>query len=229
MWNVEFYPMKIKELPEEARPREKLLSLGPSSLKNYELLACVLGKGTVKEDVITLSKRIIEQYGNSLFLQNFKVRDLQELFEIGFVQACQITAMVELSRRLFKEKSTNQFLKPQDVFEYCKNMQFLKKEHLRGLFLDVKNKLLRDELISVGTVDRTLSHPREIFRPAIEVSAVSFILVHNHPSGDPTPSVEDIEFTKKIKQVSEIMEIDFLDHIIIGDNIFVSLKELLKL
>ncbi len=220
--------MKIKELPAEARPREKLILLGPSHLKNYELLACVLGKGTVKEDVLAIAKRIIEQYGNNLFLQNFKVKDLQELFEIGIVQACQITAMVELSKRLFKEKSTNQFLKPQDVFEYCKNMKFFKKEHLRGLYLDVKNRLLRDEIISVGTVDKTLSHPREILRPAIEVSAVSFILVHNHPSGDPTPSPEDLNFTKKVKSISEIMEIEFLDHIIIGDENFISLKELLK-
>lgn len=220
--------MKLKELPVDARPREKLTLLGPSSLRNYELLACVLGKGTVKEDVISLSRRLIGQYGNNLFDQNYTVKDLQELFSLGFVQACQITAMAELAKRLLSEKKDHQFLKPQDVFEFCKNMNFLKKEHLRGLYLDVKNRLLRDEVISVGTVDKTLSHPREVFKPAIEISAVSLILVHNHPSGDPTPSKEDIEFTKKIKNLSEIMELELLDHIIIGENSFVSLKELLK-
>ncbi|HOK23616.1 MAG TPA: DNA repair protein RadC [Candidatus Hydrothermia bacterium] len=220
--------MKIKDLPVEARPREKLLMAGPSALKNYELLACILGKGTVKEDVISISKKLIEQYGNNLITQNFTVRDLQELFGLGFVQACQVTAMTELARRLFNEKTDQQFLKPEDVYKYCRGMYFLKKEHLRGLYLDVKNRLLRDDIISVGTVDKTLSHPREVFKPAIEVSAVSLVLVHNHPSGDPTPSKEDIDFTKKIKSISEMMEIELLDHIIIGADSFISLKELLK-
>jgi len=218
--------VKIKELPPEARPREKLANHGPSYLKNYELLACILGKGNAKEDVLSISKRIIEQYGDNLFFQSFSVQDLQELFDLGFVQACQISALSELLKRFISAPKNNQIFKPQDVYEYCKNMYFLKKEHLRGLYLDVKNRILKDEIISVGTVDKTLSHPREIFKPAIEVSAVSIILVHNHPSGDPTPSREDIEFTKKIKTLADMMEIELLDHVIIGNETFVSLKDL---
>jgi DNA repair protein RadC len=220
--------MKIKDLPVESRPREKITKLGPSALMNYELLACILGKGTIKEDVITLSKRLIEQYGEQILLQYHTVKDLKELFGLSYVVACQIAALAELIKRLHSEPKNQQFLRPSDVYEYCKGMTFLKKEHLRGLYLDVKNRLLRDEIISVGTVDRTLSHPREIFKPAIETSAVGVLLVHNHPSGDPTPSREDIEFTQKIKQIANLMEIELLDHIIIGNNNFLSLKELVK-
>ncbi|MEO0199109.1 MAG: DNA repair protein RadC [candidate division WOR-3 bacterium] len=220
--------MKVKDLPLELRPREKLINLGPSALKNYELLACILGKGTIKEDVLSLSKRLIQQYGEQILLQNYSVRDLKILFELSTIHSCQISALAELVKRLNTENMNNQFLKPADVFEFCKGMMFMKKEHLRGLYLDVKNRLLRDEIISIGTVDKTLSHPREIFKPAIEISAVAVILVHNHPSGDPTPSREDIEFTQKIKQVANLMEIELLDHVIIGNNTYISLKELIK-
>jgi len=153
------------------------------------------------------------------------VDTLKKVLSLSPVQACQVVAAFELGKRLFG-RSTEIFLRsPEEVFEYAKDMARLKKEHLRGLYLDTRNKLIRDEVIAIGTLNASLAHPREIFHPAIESHAAGIILVHNHPSGDSSPSNDDIELTMQVYEASKIIEIDVLDHVIIGSRDYRSLKE----
>ena len=219
------YKIKIKDLPEEEKPREKLKKYGPSVLKNYELLSIILGKGTKKEDIFNISSRIIDEYGSKAIMNETRVAQIKELLNLGDVHACQVVACFELGRRLFGKSKEIIIRTPEDVFKYLSDMKKLNKEYFRGLYLDVKNKLIYDEIISIGTLTTNLIHPREVFYPAIQHKAVGIILAHNHPSGDPTPSDDDIKITKQILDVSKIMDIEILDHIIIGDESFVSLKE----
>ena len=221
----ESYKLQIRDLPEEEKPREKLRRHGPTALRNYELMAVVLGRGSRKEGILELSRRIISQYGNQALFSKGDVEKIEKVLGLSPVQACQLVASFELGKRLFG-KQTEVFLRsPQEVFEYAKDLIRLKKEYLRGLYVDTRNKLVRDEVIAIGTLNASLAHPREIFHPAIESHAAAIILVHNHPSGDPSPSKDDIELTKQIYKASKILDIEILDHVIIGNEKYFSLKE----
>lgn len=216
---------KIKDLPPEEKPREKLIKYGPQALKNYELMAVILGRGTRKEGVLEIAQRIISQYSNHAIFTEGDVKKVEKVLGLSPVQACQVVAVFELGKRLFG-KPTDVFLRsPQEVYEYVRDMERYKKELLRGLYLDVRNKLIRDEIISIGTLEASLAHPREIFYPAVESHAASIILVHNHPSGDPTPSQDDVKLTQRILKVSKLMEIELLDHIIVGHNTYYSMHQ----
>ena len=221
----ESYELRIRDLSEEEKPREKLRRHGPSALKNYELMAVILGRGTKKEGVLELSQRIMSQYGNQAVFAEGDVEKIEKVLGLSPVQACQVVAAFELGKRLF-ERQTDVFLRsPEEVFQYTKDLARLKKEHLRGLYVDTRNKLIRDEVIAIGTLNSSLTHPREVFHPAIESHAAAIILVHNHPSGDPSPSKDDIKLTEQIREVSKILRIDILDHVIIGNERYFSLKE----
>jgi DNA repair protein RadC len=223
------YMLRIRDLPEEEKPREKLRKYGPASLKNYELMAVILGRGTRREGILELSKRIMSQYGDRAIFSRGDVDALQKVLSLSPVQACQVVAAFELGKRLFA-RATEVFLRsPEEVFEYAKDMGRLKKEHLRGLYLDTRNKLIRDEVIAIGTLNASLAHPREIFHPAIESHAAALILVHNHPSGDPLASQDDVQLTKRVHEASKILEIDVLDHVIIGSQGYCSLKEITEI
>lgn len=220
-----FYTLRIRDLPEEEKPREKLRRYGPTSLKNDELMAVILGRGTRKEGILEISKRIISQYGDQAVLSQGDVVTLEKVLNLSPVQACQVVAVFELGKRLFG-RTTEVFLRsPEEVFEYAKDMVRLKKEHLRGLYLDTRNKLVRDEIIAIGTLNASLAHPREIFHPAIESHAAAILLVHNHPSGDPLPSRDDIKLTRQVLEAGKIVDIALLDHVIIGARDYWSLKE----
>ncbi len=219
------YKLGIRDLPEEEKPREKLRKYGPASLRNDELMAVILGKGTRREGILELSKRIMSQYGEQAVFSRGDVNTLEKVLSLSPVQACQVVAAFELGKRMFG-RTTEVFLRsPEEVFEYAKDMARLKKEHLRGLYLDTRNKLIRDEVIAIGTLNASLAHPREIFHPAIESHAAAILLVHNHPSGDPLPSKDDIVLTKQVHEASKIVDIDVLDHVIIGSQSYYSLKE----
>lgn len=220
------YGLKVKELPTEDRPREKLKKYGPEMLSNQELLAIIFGRGTKKEGILETSKRIISEYGEQPILSQTSVEKVVKRFNLGDVHACQLIACLELGRRFFGESRDEVFIKtPKDAYDYLADMRKMKKELFRGLYLDINNRLIHDELISVGTLTANLIHPREVFYPAISKRAVAIILAHNHPSGNAEPSEDDIEITKQMVEVSRIMETQLLDHIIIGRNKFVSLKE----
>jgi DNA repair protein RadC len=208
---------KIKLLPADQQPREKLIESGVQALNLEELLAIILGTGYKKENVLELSKRIFKDYGSKTITGYSRVSDIMADFDLPKVKACQLLACFEIGRRVFSDKSIDipTIRSPQDVWEFVSDMHNLKKEYLRGLYLNIKNQIIHDEIISIGTIDQSIAHPRDIFVPAIKYHAAAMIIVHNHPSGDATPSQADIELTKKIKDIGELLSIAVLDHIII--------------
>jgi len=223
----EKYKIRLKELEEKDKPREKLIRYGPDVLRNSELLAIILNTGYKGLNVLELSNLIIKDYGSKAIANEKNVSRLMQTLGIPAVKACQIIATFELGRRFFwEDKGRIPTIKdPEDVYRYLSEMRKLQKEHFRGLYLNTRNRLIHDEVISIGSLNLNIVQPREVFRPAIEYSAAAIILAHNHPSGDPEPSEDDIKITHQIDEVGKIMEIDLLDHIIIGEEGYVSLRE----
>ena len=217
----------IKELPDTERPRERLIEYGTQSLSNAELLAIILRTGTQKQNVIDLAKQLLINY-DLKSLSQLSIGDLRKNIGIGKAKACQIIAAFELGRRVASNKNGNKLSmdNPKAVAEYfMPQMQILKQETFQCVYLNTKNKLIRHQLISIGGLNTNIVEPRDIFRCAISEGAASIILVHNHPSGDPTPSRDDIEFTQKLMRAGKIMGIKVLDHVVIGDGTWVSLRE----
>ncbi|MEW5805785.1 MAG: DNA repair protein RadC [Acidobacteriota bacterium] len=217
---------KIKELPRSLQPRERLISYGVSSLSNPELMAILLGTGTRKENVLRIADKILKKYRLTT-LPEVDVNEWRKNSGVGKVQACRLIASFELGRRIFsiKEDDISRITKPQDVYREFKDLRKARKEHLCALYLNAQNQIIRKETISVGSLNTTRTHPREILQPAISNLALGFILVHNHPGGSLQASNDDIEFTKTVKQASDIMGIELYDHVIIADGGFLSLKE----
>lgn len=220
------YPLTIHDLPSIERPREKLVQSGPESLSIKELLAVVLLTGTVKEDVLEMADRIIREYGERTILSERSPEKLMKEINIPLVKACQIIACGELGRR-FYDRSESGFTvirNAKDVYEYLQDMRNLPKEHLRGLYLNSHNRILRDEVISIGTVNSNMIHAREVFRPAIECNSAAIVLAHNHPSQEVTPSKEDEDITAELVKAGKILGISILDHVIITKDSFASIK-----
>ena len=208
--------MKIKDMAEEERPRERLLREGVSVLSDAELLAVILQKGTKKENVIDVSNRLIAKFGLDK-LASLSLTELQSIDGIGPAKAMQIKSMFEINKRVKFVRNNVQIKCSEDVFEYCSGKLADKdKEFFMIIMLDSKNKIIKDEIVSIGTLNSSLVHPREIFKSAIKESANAVILVHNHPSGDPTPSEEDEEITSRLVEAGELLNIKVLDHVVIG-------------
>jgi len=223
---MDYSQSKIKDIPKVDRPREKLAKLGPDALSNTELLAIILGSGTKEQNVLRVSERILKKYGgNNLLSLSFE--DLKQNSGIGHAKACQLVAAFELYKRLSPDgKGDEETINcPQDVYSFSKEIKSLRKEHFIVIYLNAKNKIIKKETISIGTLNSSLVHPREVFQPAVGESAASVILVHNHPSGDLEPSQDDLALTKRLCEAGKIMGIEVLDHIIIGTKGFLSLKE----
>jgi DNA repair protein RadC len=218
----------ITSLPENERPREKLKNHGVKALSNAELLAILLRTGTKNESALSLSYKILSKNGGIKFLGNAKVTDFNEISGIGLAKASQLIAAVELGKRI-AQYSYNEDIyvkKPQDAADMLmEEMRYYKKEHMKIIMLNVKCKVIGVEEISIGSLNSSLAHPREIFIPAIKNSSANIILTHNHPSGDPAPSKDDIEITQRVYEAGKILGIELYDHIIIGDGVFISLKE----
>ncbi len=222
----EGYNIKIKDLKKEERPREKLIKYGSSNLKVNELIAIILVTGNRKEDVMTIASRLIKEYGEKSLLVEKEVKVLANKFNLSINKSCQLIASLELGRRFFQKNNDDDkifFRCAHDVFNYLASMTFLKKEQLRGLYLNSQFQLIHDEVISIGTLNSNLIHPREIFKPAIYHSAAAVIVAHNHPSGNLNPSLNDIEITKKLISVSKLLEIELLDHLIIASHKYKSI------
>ena len=218
--------MMLREIAVSERPRERLVCNSVNSLSDAELLAVILQNGSYGENVIDLSHRLIARYG----LDNLHALSLKELMDIkgiGVAKACKIIAAFELSKRANAGKIIGkQIDSAADVFSYYKEkLSNLKKEHFYALLLDSKNRIIKEELISVGTLNSSLVHPREVFKEAIKNSANAIILVHNHPSGDCEPSDTDLEVIKKLLESGEILHITMIDHLILGKNKYWSWKE----
>jgi DNA repair protein RadC len=220
------YSYTIHDLPADEKPREKLLAQGPAALSVKELLALVITTGTVKEDVLEMAGRVIRDYGEKSILAETSAEKLSKDTDIPIVKACQIVACGELGRRFYDRQSSGftTIRNAKEAYEYLQDMRNLPKEHLRGLYLNAHNRIIRDEVISIGTVNTNMIHPREVFRPAIESNAAAVILAHNHPSGEVMPSSEDIEITKQLVQAGKILGISLLDHVIITKDAFASVN-----
>lgn len=217
------YVLKIKDLESENKPREKLINLGPKNLTGAELVAIILGVGTRKEEVLSMAQRILKEYGEKTIINDQNPKNLAEALDIPVSKACQIIACFELGRRFFQKKEGRAvFIRtPKQVFEYLKEMGGHTKEHLRGLYLNSRYQVIHDETISIGSLTSSVIHPREIFQPAIEHSAVAVIIAHNHPSGNLSPTNSDIAVTRQIMEAGSVLGIELLDHLIIaGDRYF---------
>ena len=220
------YVLTIKDLPPEGKPREKLLAKGPEALSVKELMAVVLTTGTTKEGVMKMTDRIIRDYGERSILAEKNAAKLAKDMDIPIVKACVIVAVGELGRRFYdrNESGFATIRNAKDVYDYLQDMRNLPKEHLRGLYLNSHNHIIRDEVISIGTINANMIHPREVFRPAIECNAAAVVLAHNHPSGEVTPSAEDVEITHQLIQAGKILGISLLDHVIITKDTFTSVN-----
>jgi DNA repair protein RadC len=211
--------LTIHELPEQERPRERLAALGASALSDSELIAILLRTGVRGASAIDLGRQLINRFGSLGALARCSVPELMKTLGIGHAKAVQLAAAFELGHRLARERLAKQKMdSPELVFEMLgAEMRALTKESLRVVLLDTKLHLIKVHEISLGSLNESIAHPREIFQPAITYSAYAFILVHNHPSGDPTPSDADRRLTIRLNEASKLLQIQMLDHVIIGN------------
>ncbi len=224
--------MKIQDIPENDRPYEKCLQNGPENLSDQELLSIIIRSGTTKINSMEIAGQILAlNYPDEgiLGLLRFSLADLRSVPGIGTVKAIQLMCIGELSRRIWKSKQRQNSLSmtdPSAVARYLReDLRYLGQEQIRLMLFNTKQVLIHEVLLSQGTVNAALVSPREIFIEALRYQAVNIILVHNHPSGDATPSREDLALTRSVKEAGEIIGIRLIDHIIIGDKTYVSLRE----
>ncbi|MGB1250118.1 MAG: RadC family protein [Candidatus Promineifilaceae bacterium] len=215
-------------MPNDERPRERLLQYGAQALSSAELLAIILRSGTAGQNVKYLAEALVNYFSGLPGIARASVQELQSLEGIGPAKAAQIKAALELGRRLMttapEEKPAIQ--SPADAANiFMTEMAFLMQEHLRVMLLDTRNRVMRVETIYKGSLNTAVVRVAEIFRPAIKDNAASIVLAHNHPSGDPSPSAEDVRMTRQVIKAGALLKIDVLDHVIIGNNRYVSLKE----
>jgi len=222
--------MKIKEMPLQNRPRERLIRKGPEALSDAEILAIILRTGIVGENAIDMSNRLLQEYGLEKLFE-CSLKELQKIKGIGPAKALQIVAISQLVKN-HKEKWTEydkskiKITCAEDVFDYFhERLKDKKEEHFYVLILNTQNYIIDEQLVSKGILDASIIHPREVFRPAIKNSASKIVLVHNHPSGDPTPSQEDLEITKKLIDIGEGLGIKVVDSVVLGGGKWESWKE----
>ena len=218
----------IHDLPISERPRERLQKFGIEALSAQEILALILGRGVAGESVMVTAQRLLSRFGSLKGIAGASVEELSQVKGIGVAKGSQIKAAFELANRVegYSEAGNKPLVKtPEDVVGLVRGrLKGKKKEHFLALLLDTRNQLIKVAEISVGSLDSSLVHPREVFKEAISATAASVIFVHNHPSGDPTASEDDIKLTKRLAEAGEIVGIDVLDHIIISDKNYLSLK-----
>ena len=218
----------IHDLPVSERPRERLQKFGAEALSAQEILALILGRGIAGESVMVTAQRLLSQFGSLKGIAGASLEELAKVRGIGLAKAAQIRAAFELTSRLegYQESGKRETVKtPEDVMALVRSrLKGKKKEYFLALLLDTRNQLIRVAEISIGSLDSSIVHPREVFKEAVSASAASVLFAHNHPSGDPEASEDDVNLTKRLAEAGEIMGIDVLDHIIIGEQKYLSLK-----
>lgn len=217
---------KIKDIPKFERPREKLIKKGAQALHKKELLAIILRTGIKGKNVLQIAQDILSKYGDKK-LTDVSYKELRNMHGVGPSKAAQIMAAIELGKRLHREKAEKEVFinSPEDILKEIEHIKENKKENFVVLYLDARNKLIYKETVSIGTLNANLVHPREVFEPAVRNLAAQVILAHNHPSGDPEPSEDDLEITKRLIEAGKILGIEVIDHIIITKTGFISFKE----
>jgi DNA repair protein RadC len=217
----------VRDLPPAERPRERLIQLGAEALSAQEILALILGRGVKGESVMVTAQKLLSKFGSLRGIADSSVEELTQINGIGPAKAAQLKAAFDLARRLEAgpREGKAAIKSPEDVVSaIAGTLKGKKREHFLTLLLDTRNRLIRVAPISMGSLDSSIVHPREVFKEAISASAASVIFVHNHPSGDPEPSEDDIELTKRLVEAGKLLGIVVLDHVIVGDGSFVSLK-----
>ena len=219
---------RIREMRAEERPRERMQHHGPGALSHAELLAILLRTGTKDESSVHLAQRILNESGGLRRLAESEWEELTRIRGIGPAKALQLQAAIELGRRVARSRlpDTVKITCPQDAANLLmEELRHLKEEHFVCLFLDTKNQVIGRQTLSIGSLNASIVHPREVYRAAIRRSSASILCAHNHPSGDPTPSPEDIALTRRLSEAGELLGVELLDHLVIGDNRYTSLKE----
>ena len=218
----------IKDIPLNERPRERLVKYGVKNISNEELISIILKTGTKDKSVKELSNMILSKYSDISNLKELEIQDIMKIKGIGKVKAIELIASIELGRRVYIDKNIDELkIKGSiDVYDYFNDLlKDKKQEHFYAVYLDNKKKVITKKLLYIGTINGSVAHTREIFKTAYLVSASFIICVHNHPSGDPSPSNEDIVFTNKLMEIGKLNNIPVLDHIVIGKNCYYSFFE----
>ena len=221
--NLNYSYKSLKEIPEDLRPREKLLKLGAEHLSDEELLAVILGSGTKGFDVLKLAKELV-----SMGWEELEKKDIGELLKIkglGLVKALQVKALIELSKRLRLSKRGTFIRNPKEAVEFLKDKFDERRESLIAIFLDLSNRVLDYEIVAVGKVNTVFAEPKDILFKAVKLSANGIIISHNHPQGEANPSNDDISFTERLKKACELLGFELLDHIILSEEGYFSFKE----
>ena len=210
--------IKIREMPQEERPREKLAAHGAAALTDPELIAILLRTGVVGANAVEVGRELLKSYGSLAGLSRCTVDELAKIRGVGFAKAVQLVAAFGLGQRLARETLSKQKIDSPELANELvgAEMRRLHKESLRVILLDTRYHLIRIEEVSIGSVNESIAHPRDVFRPAVVSSAYAMIVVHNHPSGDPSPSQTDHSLTRRLAEAAELLQIKLLDHIIIG-------------
>lgn len=216
--------VKIKDIPRVERPREKLAKYGPGKLSSQELLAILLKSGKKGQNVIELADKILKKFKGGK-LANSAYEELKNFSGVGPVKACEIIACFELGKRLLKDKKSVLILSPEAAWQELKDIRSHKKEHFVVFYLDTRHQMIKKEIISIGSLNANLVHPREVFEPAIKNLAAQIIVAHNHPSGDAEPSADDLDITKRLVEAGKILGIEIIDHIIVTEKSFLSFSE----
>lgn len=224
------YVLRVRDMPDTDRPRERLLEMGPSNLSVAELVSIIWGVGTTKEDVLAMARRTLKEYGEKSISNELNPRRLAATADIPLTKACQMVAGFELGRRFYASQSGRpaQVRNAKQAYQYLKGMGASQKEQLRGLYLNSRYQVIHDEVISIGSLTANIVHPREVFQPAVERGAVAIILAHNHPSGRLEGTLADIRITEQLAAAGEVLGIELLDHLIITTNRYTSLIECIK-
>lgn len=217
---------KIKNLANHEMPREKLIEKGVSGLRNSELMAILLRTGVEGKDVLQVSKEILQKFPTKKLL-SLDFENLSKIKGIGPAKACLLLAAFELTKRALEVEDNNlpTINSAKDAVAQLQELRTAKKEHFVALYLNARNQLIHKEVISIGTLNASLIHPREVFKPAIENLVASIIIAHNHPSGDAEPSNDDLEVTKRLQEAGKILGIEVIDHVIVTKNAYYSFKE----
>ncbi|KMK74816.1 hypothetical protein AB990_19410 [Alkalihalobacillus pseudalcaliphilus] len=205
-----------------------MLKDGIHVLSNQELLAILLRTGTKNESVLQVAQHVLQAFDGITMLKDATIEEMCKLKGIGVAKAIELSAAIELGRRIHNYMPEERYVirSPEDVSNYVmEDLRFLKQEHFIALYLNTKNQVLHRQTLFIGSLNASIVHPREVFKEALKRSAASLICLHNHPSGDPTPSKEDIEVTRRLQQAGQVLGIEMLDHVIIGDRKYMSLKE----
>ena len=225
---VAAYTPMLRDLPVDMRPRERMLMAGPGALSNAELLAILLGTGRAGESVIHVAENLLVRFGGLPGIAQANFEELYEVNGVGEAKATQVKAALEIGRRLLLAlpQERLQIRSPSDIADLCMlEMSLLEQEHMRAVLLDTKNNVLRVATVYTGSLNTAVVRIGEVFREAIRANCASIIVVHNHPSGDPTPSPEDVRVTEMLVEAGKLLDIAVLDHVVIGRNRYVSLKE----